>query len=57
MDWPYFGQSPYYLSASETHRSVFTNIIGVFKTEVVTREWGVAVTGLTMLLFGGIREP
>lgn len=45
------------LSASETHRTVFTNIIGVFKTEVITRTWGIAVTCLTMLLFGGIREP
>lgn len=45
------------LSASERHRTVFTNIIGVFKTEVVTRDWGIAVAGLTMLLFGEIWEP
>ena len=26
------------------------------KTEVSTRDWGIAMIGLTMLLFGGIME-
>ena len=30
--------------------------ITLAKIEVITRDWGIAVTGLSTLLFGGIRE-